>query len=43
MLNNKNIWNNLRDYIPYPYKNNDAKVFITSAKTKTPVENFGIE
>ena len=43
MLNNKNIWNNLRDYIPYPYSINDAKEFITYTKTKIPTENFGIE
>lgn len=39
LLNNKNILNNLRDGIPYPYTVNDAEEFISSMlkadKTKT--------
>ncbi|TLD00042.1 GNAT family N-acetyltransferase [Robinsoniella peoriensis] len=39
ILNNKNILNNLRDGLPYPYKVKDAEEFITSMlsadKTKT--------
>ena len=39
MLNNKNILNNLRDGLPYPYTKNDAQEYITSMlsadKTKT--------
>lgn len=39
MLNNINILNNLRDGLPYPYTENDAKEYITSMlsadKTKT--------
>ena len=39
MLNNKNILNNLRDGLPYPYTVNDAEDYITTMlsadKTKT--------
>ena len=39
MFNNKNILNNLRDGLPYPYTKNDAQEYITSMlsadKTKT--------
>ncbi len=39
MLNNKNILNNLRDGLPYPYTKSDAQEYITSMlsadKTKT--------
>lgn len=39
MLNNKNILNNLRDGLPYPYTKKDAEEYITSMlssdKTKT--------
>ena len=39
MLNNKNILNNLRDGLPYPYTVNDAEEYITAMlaadKTKT--------
>lgn len=39
MLNNKNILNNLRDGLPYPYTPNDAEEYITAMlsadKTKT--------
>jgi len=43
LANNKNIWNNLRDYIPFPYNENDAKSFITQTKQEDPKQNFGIE
>ena len=39
MLNNKNILDNLRDGLPYPYTKNDAEEYITAMlsadKTKT--------
>lgn len=39
MLNNKNILDNLRDGLPYPYTKSDAEEYITSMlsadKTKT--------
>jgi len=28
LVNNKKIWDNLRDYIPFPYTINDAISFI---------------
>ena len=28
LLNNKNVWNNLTDRIPFPYKESDAEEFI---------------
>jgi len=30
--NSKNIWNNLRDYFPYPYSKQDAKEYIEFTK-----------
>ncbi len=30
MLNNKNILNNLRDGLPYPYTKSDSEEYITS-------------
>lgn len=41
-FNNINIWNNLRDYIPFPYTNEDAMKFISSQATITPTQNFAI-
>ncbi len=33
-LNNKNIWNNCRDGLPYPYSQEDANVFSLWYKQK---------
>ena len=33
-INNINIWNNMRDYLPYPYTEKDAKEFIEMVLTK---------
>ena len=33
-LNNKNIWNNCRDGLPYPYSREDANVFLAMVQTK---------
>ena len=41
--NNKKIWDNLRDYIPYPYHEKDAESFINLTKREHPIQNFGIE
>lgn len=41
-FNNINIWNNLRDYIPHPYTQDDAEKFITSQIELSPVQNFAI-
>ena len=45
VLNNKNILNNLRDGLPYPYTVNDAKEYITAMleSDKTRTFAFAIE
>lgn len=43
LANNKNVWDNLRDYIPYPYDENDAEFFINLTEKENPKQNFGIE
>jgi [ribosomal protein S5]-alanine N-acetyltransferase len=43
LANNKAIWNNLRDYIPHPYSENDAAFFIDLVKNEDPIVNFAIE
>jgi RimJ/RimL family protein N-acetyltransferase len=41
-FNNIHIWNNLRDYIPHPYTEDDAVKFITSQLELSPTQNFAI-
>ena len=43
LANNKEIWNNLRDYIPHPYDENDAEFFINLTRQEKPKQNFAIE
>lgn len=43
LANCKNIWDNLRDYMPYPYHESDAKVFINLTKKQTLKQSFGIQ
>ena len=43
LLNNKNIWNNLRDYIPYPYTEKDAIEYIKFCNSQNPRTYFAIE
>jgi len=43
LANNKKVWDNLRDYIPFPYKINDAIIFINIVKDQKPVMTFAIE
>ena len=43
ICNNKKVWNNVRDLMPYPYNKSDAKDFIEMTKTKKPLHNFCIE
>jgi len=43
LANNKNIWNNLRDRMPYPYNENDAEFFIKLTEQENPKQTFGIE
>ena len=42
LANNKNVWDNLRDYIPYPYEEKDAEYFIGLTKQEDPAQTFGI-
>ncbi len=41
-INNKKIWDNLRDYIPFPYSEQDAQEFIASVQPQNPTLTFGI-
>ena len=43
LANNKNVWDNLRDHIPYPYSERDAEFFIQLTKEDDPLQNFAIE
>jgi len=42
LANNKNVWDNLRDYIPYPYSKEDAIFFINLTKDESPQQSFAI-
>ncbi|MEX0273910.1 MAG: GNAT family N-acetyltransferase [Flavobacteriaceae bacterium] len=42
LANNKKIWDNLRDYIPYPYTESDAEAFIDMTAAEHPPMTFGI-
>ena len=43
IANNKKIWDNLRNYIPFPYMESDAEFFIDLTKKEDPKQTFGIE
>lgn len=43
LANNKKIWDNLRDYIPYPYTTRDAEVFIALCREEDPKVTLAIE
>lgn len=42
LANNKNIWDNVRDYFPHPYSEADAVAFIISKADETPQCTFAI-
>ena len=42
LANNKKVWDNLRDYIPYPYEEKDADYFIGLTEKEDPHQTFGI-
>jgi [ribosomal protein S5]-alanine N-acetyltransferase len=42
MANNKKIWVNVRDRMPYPYNEKDAEHFIKFTNATQPVTVFGI-
>lgn len=39
-LNNKKIWDNCRDGLPYPYTKGNARFFIKQAQEKTDISDF---
>jgi [ribosomal protein S5]-alanine N-acetyltransferase len=41
-INNKKIWDNLRDYIPQPYSIADARDYIALQQSVNPVQHFAI-
>src|SRR6187549_716637 len=43
LANNKKIWDNLRDFIPFPYTIDNAIFFINLTKQQDPQLNFAIE
>jgi|SRR5678809_387253 RimJ/RimL family protein N-acetyltransferase len=43
LANNKKIWDNLRDLIPFPYTIDDAIFFINMVKEEKPLMTFAIE
>ena len=43
LLNNKKIWDNLRDFIPHPYAVEDALTFIGFCQNEAPQKTFIIE
>ncbi len=40
---NRRIWNNVRDFFPYPYTIRDASSWVRSNKSYTQPNNFAIE
>ena len=43
LANNKNIWNNLRDFFPFPYTKENARDFIDRCIKEDPKVTFAIE
>lgn len=41
--NNINVWNNLRNYFPSPYTEEDAKHWLEKMATDSPIVNLAIE
>lgn len=41
--NNKNVWNNLRNYFPSPYTEEDAKIWLEKVATDSPIVNLAID
>ena len=42
IANNKKIWDNVRDYFPYPYSLKDAENFIQTVSNEDPQVTFAI-
>lgn len=43
LANNRNIYNNLRDFFPHPYSEKNAKEFIDQCKKEDPTVTFAVE
>ena len=43
LCNNRKIWDNVRDFLPFPYTEKDAVDFINSCKSEIPPVTFVIE
>jgi RimJ/RimL family protein N-acetyltransferase len=43
LLNNKKIWNNIRDFVPHPYSEQDARDFIAICRKEDPLYTFVVE
>lgn len=43
LCNNKKIWDNVRDFIPFPYTEQHAEEFINFCKNENPKVTFAIE
>lgn len=43
LCNNKKIWDNLRDFIPFPYTEQNAEEFIRFCQGENPQMTFAIE
>ena len=43
LANNRNVWDNVRDYFPHPYSEKDAEFFISSKVSEDPQVTFAIE
>ena len=43
LANNKKVWDNLRDFIPYPYTTGDAVFFINLTRNENPRMTFAID
>ncbi|MCB0628356.1 MAG: GNAT family protein [Saprospiraceae bacterium] len=43
LVNNRKIWNNVRDMLPHPYAESDAEFFIGTTFKEEPQKTFAIE
>ncbi|WP_291855293.1 GNAT family protein [Marinilabilia sp.] len=43
LINNRKIWNNIRDFIPHPYFEQDAREFIGFCNQEDPKTTFAVE
>jgi [ribosomal protein S5]-alanine N-acetyltransferase len=43
LCNNRKIWDNVRDFLPYPYTEKDAVEFIRTCRGEDPQVTFAVE